>query len=106
MSADAFGFSNKQRSDRIASIQTGVSATAEHVDTSLLDSAAAKHGFVSRAGDTEIASRRKSVGPTAALNVRCPVRVFNPFVEFCEQERLSYWEGIEKLMQLAGKLDR
>lgn len=104
MSGDPFGFSNKQRIDRIASIPFGVNGISPLVSTSMIDAAAERHGFVSRAGDSEVATRRKSVGPTAALNVRCPVRVFNPFVEFCEKERLSYWEGIEKLMQIAGKL--
>lgn len=47
-------------------------------------------------------SRRKAVGPTTPLNIRCPVRVFNPFVRFCEENRLSYWEGVERLMQIAG----
>jgi hypothetical protein len=42
------------------------------------------------------------VSRTTALNVRCPVRVFNPFAKFCEEEgRLSYWEGLERLMELA-----
>lgn len=65
-----------------------------------IDRVGERHGFESRES-VKAMSRRKSVGPTAALNVRCPVRVLNPFIRFCEAERLTYWEAIERLMQLA-----
>ena len=45
--------------------------------------------------------RRREVGPGAQLNVKCPIPVYNQFVRFCDQERLPYWEGIEKLLDLA-----
>jgi len=102
MSSDDFGFANSTRMSKIAAIKPAGTALENHaVETSAIDAAGEKHGFTSRSGEEKIINRRKNVGPTAALNVRCPVRVFNPFVQFCENERLSYWEGIERLMKLA-----
>jgi hypothetical protein len=80
----------------------GVAVNTPEPATSRVDRAGEALGFKSRE-PVEVVSRRKSVGPTTALNVRCPVRVFNPFAKFCEEEgRLSYWEGLERLMELAG----
>jgi hypothetical protein len=36
------------------------------------------------------------------LHTRAPVRVANPFQRFCDENRFSYWQGIEELMKRAG----
>ena len=69
--------------------------------TDAVDNAAARHGFVSR--EPEIPFKRdKTVGPVVTLHTRAPVRVATPFQRFCDENRFSYWEGIEELMKRAG----
>src|SRR5689334_9565589 len=66
-----------------------------------VDTAADRHGFVSRE-PAEQPVRRERIGATATLHTRAPVRVYNQFVQFCEANRMSYWQGIEELMKRAG----
>lgn len=96
--SDKFGFAPRNF-DAIKPGGAAVSAPEPSIEK--IDRAGDARGFKSRE-NVEPISRRKSVGPTTPLNIRCPVRVFNPFVKFCEEERLSYWEAIERLMDLAG----
>lgn len=37
------------------------------------------------------------------VSVKGPVSVMGRFVEYCDRERLPYWQAIEKLMDLAGE---
>jgi hypothetical protein len=93
-----FGF------EKIAKIKPSGVAVSEHSPAQeKVDRAGEALGFTSRE-PMQVISRRKNVGPTTALNIRCPVRVFNPFAQFCEEEGLTYWEAIEKLMKAAGKM--
>ena len=99
--SDPFGFSTANRvAAKIAEIrpeaERGVSPLAA------LDRAADQLGFRSREGDeAKVMRRRREVGAGAQLNVKCPIPVYNRFIRFCDQERLPYWEGIEKLLDLA-----
>lgn len=38
------------------------------------------------------------------ITIRAPVAVSRTFEAWCEQNRYSYWEGMEALMQRAGVL--
>jgi hypothetical protein len=111
MAQDPFGFSGargsiaRQVATRISEIApetppAPVSALAR------LDRVAEDMGFPSReagaAGADAIVRRRREVGPGAQLNVKCPVPVYNRFVRFCDEERLTYWEGVQRLLDLAG----
>ncbi|WP_084705252.1 hypothetical protein [Beijerinckia mobilis] len=102
MSDDTFGF-NKSASlaSKVASIKP---KQAEPVNPTLsrIDEAAEKVGFHSREPGTRLLPRRKkSVGPTITINTRVPEDVAERFIQFCDQRRLSYWEGIDELMNLA-----
>lgn len=46
--------------------------------------------------------RKGETGPFVAINTRAPVRVADPFIAWCEENRYSYWQGIEELMRRAG----
>jgi len=37
--------------------------------------------------------------PVDQLSIRGPVRILNDFINHCETENLSYWEGLEALLQ-------
>lgn len=101
--ADTFGFST---ANRVAAKIAEIKPEAEILPatpTAALDRMAEQHGFHSREpGEDKIVRRRREVGPSAQLNVKCPVPVYNRFIRFCDQERLSYWKGIERLLDLAG----
>ncbi|MBX9909344.1 MAG: hypothetical protein K2Z25_11595 [Beijerinckiaceae bacterium] len=109
MNKDPFGFS---AANRIAAKIAEVKPDADLLmasSLSAIDRVGEAHGFHSReSGHEKIIRRRREVGPSAQLNVKCPVPVYNRFVRFCDLERLSYWEGIERLLDRAddGGQDR
>lgn len=99
--SDPFGFLT---ANRVAAKLSDIKPEATPPEPSLaaLDRAADKLGFRSReVGEEKIMRRRRDVGAGAQLNVKCPIPVYNRFIRFCDQERLPYWEGIEKLLDLA-----
>jgi len=100
---DPFGFSTAKRvAAKIAEIAPET-PKASPASLATLDRVAEQHGFQSReAGEEKVVRRRRDVGPSAQLNVKCPIPVYNRFIRFCDEERLPYWEGIEKLLDLAG----
>lgn len=112
MAEDTFGFSSARSStaERLKAIQpTNTEAEPPASDLVRADAAGERVGFKSRepAAPAAVAHRRKKdLGPTTAINTRAPQRVAVPFIAFCEENRFSYWEGIEELMHKAGILDR
>lgn len=103
MSKDPFGFSAANRvAAKIAEVKPDADLPMA-APLSAIDRVGDAHGFHSReSGYEKIVRRRREVGPSAQLNVKCPVPVYNRFVRFCDLERLSYWEGIERLLDLAN----
>lgn len=106
MTDDGFGFSaaRKTTADKLKAIKPGTpqSNTGEIERT---DRAGEALGFVSREPlATKLTRRRREIGPTVAINTRAPERVADPFIRFCEENRYSYWEGIEELMKRTGIL--
>ena len=64
------------------------------------DAVGAALGFIPRENTRAAAFRkRKEIGPTVAINMRVPEAVAARFIGFCEQHRLSYWEGVDELMK-------
>ena len=58
------------------------------------------HGFVER-NPMVPRKRRKLVDePTHSFTARVSVRSANRFIEWCEQERISYREGFDRLVAL------
>ncbi len=108
MSTSDYGFSpsRKTTADKLKDITPTVHT--EEPDTSNLeraDVAGAALGFVSRDSTRILTLRkRKEVGPTVAINMRVPEAVADRFIRFCEQNRLSYWEGVDELMK-RGHID-
>jgi len=41
--------------------------------------------------------------PVDQLSIRGPVRVLNGFIDYCEANKLSYWEGLERLVAEADQ---
>lgn len=101
--SDPFGFATANRvAAKIAEIKPEPEKGTE-APLAALDQAADRLGFRSReAEEVKVVRRRREVGAGAQLNVKCPIPVYNRFIRFCDQERLPYWEGIERLLDLAG----
>jgi len=78
------------------------------VQDDLADRLANSQGFTSReAGQAApiLMKKRRRVQhdePVDQLSIRGPVRVLNGFIDYCEAHKLSYWEGMERLVQEAG----
>lgn len=76
----------------------------------LADRLAKSQGFTSReAGQAPAApvllKKRRRVQHDEAvdqLSIRGPVRVLNGFIDYCEANKLSYWEGMERLVAEAN----
>lgn len=76
----------------------------------LADRLAKSQGFTSREASQSPAApvllkKRRRVQHDEAvdqLSIRGPVRVLNGFIDFCEAHKLSYWEGMERLVEEAG----
>ncbi len=106
MTEDSFGFSaaRKSTADKLKSIKPSPSHPAPAMER--VDRAGEALGFRSREPEPPPAPaplrRRREIGPTVAINTRAPERVAGPFIRFCEENRYSYWEGIEELMKRAG----
>jgi len=67
--------------------------------------AGAQIGFVNRDPDPEQdpdIETRQTLGPVVMMTMRAPVRVARRFKAYCKANRLSYWEGIETLLDRAG----
>ncbi len=103
MTEDAFGFpsARKATADKIRAIAPGGAAPANEANgLEKVDAASAALGFVPRESSRPVAlRRRREVGPTVAINMRVPEGVAARFIDFCEKNRLSYWEGVEELMK-------
>lgn len=68
------------------------------------DQAAKALGYVSRGPIEPPPVQRKTLGPVEIVTIRAPIAVSRTFKRWCEENRYSYWEGIEALMQRAGVL--
>jgi len=82
----------------------------------LADRLAQSQGFTSREATSAIPmisqaapllmKKRRRVQhaePVDQLSIRGPVRVLNRFIDYCEANKLSYWEGLERLVAEADQ---
>lgn len=68
----------------------------------VIDKVAARHGYVSREPVERIYKQDQAKEATVPLSIRPPLSVANRFIAWCKAERLSYWEGLQVLMDRAG----
>lgn len=104
MTDDTFGFPAAKQStaDKLRAIAPAEDdARPTHLDR--IDAAGAALGFVARESTRGVISRRRrEIGPTVAINMRVPENVAATFIAFCDQQRMSYWEGVAELMKRSG----
>jgi len=104
MTDDIFGFPAAKRStaEKLRAIAPAED-DARPTQLDRVDAAGAALGFVAREPSrTLISRRRKEIGPTIAINMRVPENVAATFIAFCDQQRMSYWEGVAELMRRCG----
>ena len=104
MNDDTFGFppAKKTIAEKLRSI-VPADGTPTLSDLAIVDAVGDALGFRSReeSRGPVVRRRKREIGPTVAINTRAPERVAGPFIRFCEDNRFSYWEGIEELMKRA-----
>ena len=103
MSGNDYGFTppRKSTADKLKNIKpSDDTPAAGPSDLDRADAAGAALGFVPRESTrAPMLRKRKEIGPTVAINMRVPETVAARFIAFCEQNRMSYWEGVEELMK-------
>ncbi len=80
------------------------SRTDQRRDAAAVDDIGREHGFSKPSAPAALPRRQKSAYAGEQLHqvsVKGPVSVMGRFVEYCDRERLPYWQAIEKLMDLA-----
>jgi hypothetical protein len=108
MSDDTFGFGGAGKgalADKLTKFKpTAAEAPEPAPDLGAIDAAAGRVGFHSREPAAAPTLRRTKtvLGPTVQLNTRAPEDVAARFIQFCDQHRYAYWEGIKALMDKAG----
>ena len=90
-------------SNRISGLDPKVGTMATHAiipEQSPVRAIAEAHGFIDR-NPVVPRKRRKPVDePTYSFTARVSVRAAKRFIEWCEQERVSYREGFDRLVAL------
>ena len=61
------------------------------------------HGFVERNPAVPLKRRKPVDEPTYSFTARVTVRSANRFIAWCEDERISYREGFDRLVKLIDK---
>jgi hypothetical protein len=66
-----------------------------------IDATAREHGFTKTSIPTVLPrrARRGASEPMHQLNIRGPVSVIARFIAYCDDERLAYWEALDRLMK-------
>lgn len=107
--SDTFGFT-KSKPSTAEKLKAVRPHEQEPQDTPIplakIDAAGEALGFRSREqrAGSGVYRRKREIGPTVAINMRAPEHVAASFIQFCEANRFSYWEGIQELMRRAGLL--
>jgi len=105
MTDDTFGFAGKRENTltKLSSIRPSAES-AKTTPLAEIDEAGRRAGFTSREPGARLLPRRRraAVGATITINTRVPEDIAERFIQFCDQNRLSYWEGIEDLMNRAN----
>ncbi|MEP9404413.1 hypothetical protein [Sphingomonas sp. VNH70] len=91
-------------SDIQPTAREGRSPTEQRRDAVAVDNVGREHGFSKPATPANLPRRQKSAYAGEQLHqvsVKGPVSVMARFVEYCDRERLPYWQAIERLMDKA-----
>lgn len=124
MSDNAFGFgaARKKRSEKtkepspkepspserrlnLGDLKGRRSLAPEDAETiAKVDLVAEKAGFPSREAtpaqepDQPLRRKRRKSRPKAQLNIQGPKDVLTEFIQYCEENDISYWEAIEQML--------
>ena len=104
---DTFGFGKAGKGarilDNLAKIKPSAPDAVPPPDLEAIDAAGSRAGFMPREAGSRLGPRRRKsqVGPTITINTRVPEDVAERFMNFCDANRFSYWEGLAELMNRA-----
>lgn len=76
-------------------------ATERHA----IDATARQHGFTKTSIPATIPrrARRQATEQLHQVNIRGPISVMSRFITFCDDERLAYWEAIDRFLKNEGR---
>ena len=82
------------------------SRSEQRREVAVIDEVAREHGFSKPAAPAMLPRRQKSAYAGEQLHqvsVKGPLSVMGRFIEYCDRERLPYWQAIEKLLDQAER---
>jgi hypothetical protein len=82
------------------------SRSEQRREVAAIDDVGREHGFTKPAAPAGPPRRQKSAYAGEQLHqvsVKGPLSVMGRFIEYCDRERLPYWQAIEKLMDQAER---
>jgi len=73
----------------------------ERSESVAIDTIGREHGFAKPSVPAAPPRRRRTAmqgEPQHQISIKGPVRVMERLIEYCDRERLAYWEAIEKFL--------
>ena len=86
---------------KLANFPPSIAKTS--VDLVAMDAAAATHGFISREATPRRRSRVVPSEPKRQLSILMPISRYDRFVAYADENRMTYEEAINHLLDQAGK---
>ena len=80
------------------------SPSEDRTESAKIDDIGREHGFTKASAPAGTPRRRRTAmqgEPQHQISIKGPVRVMERLIEYCDRERLAYWEAIEKLIDQA-----
>lgn len=78
-------------------------SSQERLENATIDMIGKDHGFTKASVPSSNPKRRRTAmqgEPQHQISIKGPVRVMERLIDYCDKERLAYWEAIEKLLDI------
>jgi hypothetical protein len=75
----------------------------ERLESATIDMIGKDHGFTKASVPASHPKRRRTAmqgEPQHQISIKGPVRVMERLINYCDKERLAYWEAVEKLLDV------
>jgi hypothetical protein len=77
----------------------------DRAERDAVDATAREHGFTKTSIPVAVPrrARRASGEQLHQINIRGPISVMARFVDYCDAERIAYWEALDRLLTERGR---
>ncbi|WP_010188825.1 hypothetical protein [Sphingomonas sp. PAMC 26605] len=79
-------------------------ASEDRTESAAIDTIGRDHGFTKPSVPATLPRRRRTAmqgEPQHQISIKGPVRVMERLIDYCDRERIAYWEALEKFLDLA-----